>query len=138
MKPKVYIETSVVSYLTAWPSKNAYIAGHQDATRDWWERRRQDFDLFTSQLVIREAGAGDRQAAQQRLQILASLPLVDITQEAIELSQQLFNHGPLPPKAADDALHIALATVHKIDYLLTWNCKYIANAEMQKNNCPDL
>src|SRR5438552_3326008 len=132
MKPKVYIETSVVSYLTAWPSRNEFIASHQQVTREWWEQRRQDFDLFTSQLVIREAGAGDLQAAQQRLQILAPLPLIDITQEAIDLSQRLFNNGPLPPKAADDALHIALAAVHKIDYLLTWNCKHIANAEMQK------
>ena len=103
MKPKVYIETSVVSYLTAWPSRNDLIAGHQQATREWWEQRRQDFDLFTSQLVIREAGAGDRQAAQQRLQILAPLPLIDITQEAIDLSQQLFNNGPLPPKASSIA-----------------------------------
>ncbi|MEK7831222.1 MAG: type II toxin-antitoxin system VapC family toxin [Acidobacteriota bacterium] len=132
MRQKVYIETSVVSYLTARPSKNAYIAGHQDATKDWWDKRRAKFDLFTSQLTIREASAGDKQMAEQRLRILTTLSLVDVTQEAIDLSQRLFNNGPLPPKAADDALHIALAAVHGIDYLLTWNCKHMANAEMQK------
>lgn len=132
MKQRVYIETSIVSYLTARPSKNVFIAGYQQATQDWWNNRGQEFDLLTSQLVIREASAGDQQMAELRLGILALLPLVDITQEAIDLSQQLFNKGPLPPKAADDALHIALAAVHGIDYLLTWNCKHIANAEIQK------
>lgn len=132
MRAKVYIETSVVSYLTTRPSKNAFIAGYQQVTQDWWDRRRQDFDLFTSQLVIDEASAGDQQMAQQRLQVLAAIPLVDLKQEALDLAHQLVSGGPLPHKAADDALHIALAAVHGIDYLLTWNCKHIANAEMRQ------
>lgn len=132
MKAKVYIETSVVSYLTARPSKNAFIARYQQATQDWWQLRRHDFDLFTSLLVINEASAGDQQMAQQRLQVLATIPLVDLKQEARDLAHQLIDRGPLPAKAADDALHIALAAVHGLDYLLTWNCKHIANAEMRQ------
>lgn len=132
MRQKVYIETSVVSYLTARPSKNVFVAGYQQATQDWWNRRRQHFDLFTSFLVIDEAGAGDQQAAQERLQALDSIPLLDPKPEAIALSKQLVEPGPLPMKAKDDAVHIALAAVHGMDYLMTWNFKHIANAEMRR------
>ncbi len=131
MKPKVYIETTVASYLTARPNRDLIIAAHQQLTQEWWENRRTDFDLYVSQLVIQESSAGAAVMAQKRLEILDGLPLLDVNREAMSLARALVEKGPIPEKAAVDALHIAVATVHGIDYLLTWNCKHIANAEMQ-------
>ena len=106
-------------------------AAHQQVTQEWWAKRRAEFMLFVSQFVIQEAGMGDTAMAQKRLQELRSIPLLRVNPEAENLAQRLIADGPLPKKAAVDALHIAVATVHGIDYLLTWNCKHIANAEMQ-------
>lgn len=131
MSPKVYIETTVVSYLTARPGRDLIIAAHQQLTQEWWENRRTDFDLYSSQLVIQESSAGDAVMAQKRLEILNEIPLLDVNREAIFLARTLIEKGPIPERAAVDALHIAVATVHGMDYLLTWNCKHIANAEMQ-------
>jgi hypothetical protein len=131
MKPKVYLETTIPSYLMAWPSRDLVTAAHQQITREWWETRRQDFDLFISQMVIDEASAGDREAAARRLEILAALPLLDPGNEAAELAQALIEHVPLPESAAADALHIAIAVVNGMDYLLTWNCTHIANAALR-------
>jgi hypothetical protein len=94
-------------------------------------RRRDDFDLFISQFVIQEASMGEAAMAQKRLAALQSTPLLKVNQDTEELAQHLIAGGALPGKAAVDALHIAVATVHGMDYLLTWNCKHIANAEMQ-------
>jgi hypothetical protein len=131
MKPKVYIETTIVSYLTARASRDLIVAAHQQLTQEWWENRREYFDLYISQLVIQESGAGEALMAQKRLETLETIPLLDVRQEAIALAHALVETGPLPEKAAVDALHIAVATVHGMEYLLTWNCKHIANAEMQ-------
>jgi hypothetical protein len=131
MKPKVYIETTVVSYLTARPSRDLVIAAHQQLTQEWWDNRRTDFDLYASQLVIQESSAGDAVMAQKRLEILDAVPLLDVNREAISLARVLIEKGPIPEKAAVDALRIAVARVHGMDYLLTWNCRHIANAEMQ-------
>jgi hypothetical protein len=131
MKAKVYIETTIVSYLTARPSRDLVIAAHQQITQEWWTNRRTDFDLYASQLVIQESSAGDSQMAQLRLVALDETLLLDVNREAVDLSRMLIRKGPIPEKAAVDALHIAIATVHGMDYLLTWNCKHIANAEMQ-------
>jgi len=131
MNPKVYIETTVVSYLTARPSRDLIIAAHQQLTQEWWENRRANFDLYASQLVIQESGAGDAVMAQKRLEMLNEIPLLDVNQDAVSLARALVEKGPIPEKAAVDGLHIAVATVHGMDYLLTWNCKHIANAEMQ-------
>jgi hypothetical protein len=131
MKLKVYIETSVISYLTARPSRDLITAAHQQLTTDWWEDRRTDFDLYVSQLVVREASAGDENAASRRLEIIESIPLLELNAEALALARALLEEGPLPAKASEDALHIAIATVHGMDFLLTWNCKHIANAEMR-------
>ena len=133
MKPKVYIETSVVSYLTARPSRDPIIAAHQNLTRKWWEQERAKFELFTSRLVVDEARAGDPQAAKLRLEMLRAIPRLVLTRRAKELAREFINRGYLPLKATEDALHIATATVHKMDYLLTWNCKHIANADVQRN-----
>jgi predicted nucleic acid-binding protein len=130
-KPKVYIETTVVSYLTARPSRDLIVAAHHQLTQEWWEKRRANFDLYASQLVLQESRARDAVMAQQRLETLDEIPLLSVNQEAISLARALIERGPIPEKAAVDALHIAIATAHGMDYLLTWNCKHIANAEMQ-------
>ena len=128
MKPKVYIETTIPSYLTAWPSRDLIRAAHQQLTREWWDSRRPDFDLFTSQLVIEEAGAGDPIAAAERLRSLEGLRVLGTTPAAERLAVELVREVPLPEKAELDALHIAIAVVNRMDFLLTWNCSHIANA----------
>jgi len=129
--PKIYLETTIISYLAARPSKDLITAAHQQVTHDWWQYRRRDFDLFSSQLVIQESSAGDAAVAQTRLQLLSDISLVQVNVDCVSLARALVERGPIPEKAAVDALHIAIATVHGMDYLLTWNCKHIANAEMQ-------
>jgi hypothetical protein len=104
---------------------------HQQLTQEWWENRRVNFDLYASQLVIQESSAGDVAMAQRRLEVLDRIPLLDVNQESIALARILVEKGLIPGKAAVDALHIAIATAHGMDYLLTWNCRHIANAEMQ-------
>ena len=130
MKPKVYLETTIVSYLTARPSRDLIIAGHQQITQEWWDSQRDNYELFISQPVLTEAGMGEPLMAQSRLAVLNSLNLLATTGEALALAKKLIAPGPLPIKAATDALHIALAAHHGLDYLLTWNCKHIANAQM--------
>jgi predicted nucleic acid-binding protein len=133
MKAKVYIETSVISYLTSRPSQDIVIAGHQQTTRDWWATYRAQFDVVASQLVMQEASAGDPQAAEQCLAVLAEVELLAVTAEATALAQALVEGGPLPSQAAEDALHIAIAVTNGIEYLITWNCKHLANASMHKD-----
>ena len=128
MKPKVYIETTVISYLTARPSRDLVTAAYQQVTQDWWLDSRPHFDLFISQLVKDEAGGGDKSAAQKRLQALNGLPLLPTKQDALELAKAIMSQALIPQKASEDALHIALATTNGIDYLMTWNLKHIANA----------
>src|SRR2546425_9484285 len=110
MKPKVYLETTIPSYLTARPSRDLITAAHQQITREWWDTRRQDFDLFISQMVLDEASTGDQEAAARRVEILAPLPLLDPGEQGADLAQALIEHVPLPESAAADALHIALCT----------------------------
>ena len=131
MKPKVYIETTVVSYLTAWPSRDVVIAGYQQTTREWWRDAADRFELVASQLVINEASSGDPDAAKDRLAALDAVTLLDATNEAAELAEQLIQSGAVPAKAAEDAGHIAIAVTNGVDYLVTWNCRHIANATMR-------
>ena len=131
MKPKAYIETTIIGYLTARPSRDLIVAAHQQVTQEWWEKRRGSFDLYISQLVIQEAGAGDKQVAQQRLQVMEGLPLFELRQDAVALVRALVEKGVLPRKAAEDALHIPVATVHGMDYVLTWSLQHLANAAMR-------
>ena len=131
MKAKVYIETTVISYLTARPSRDVVIAGHQKITRDWWQTDRDKFDLMASQLVVREASEGDPQAAKERLEKLTTLTLLEVTEEAMTLAQELLTTRAVPEKAAEDALHLAIAVTNGVEYLLTWNCKHLANATMR-------
>ena len=131
MKPKVYLETTIASYLTAWRSRDLVMAGNQETTREWWENRRDAFELFVSQTVIKESSLGDPDAAQRRLEVLRPFPLLDITGEVATLAAELVARVPLPPKAQADAVHIAIAAVHRMNYLLTWNCTHIANATLR-------
>jgi hypothetical protein len=130
-KLKVYVETTVVSYLTARPSRNLRVAAHQEITADWWAHRRATFDLYMSQLVVDEAAAGDASAAQQRLSVLREIQKLELTSAVPQLAAQLVADAAIPREAGEDALHIAVATVHGMDYLLTWNCRHIANASMR-------
>lgn len=132
MKRRVYIETTIPSYLTAWPSRDLVRAAHQQITREWWDKRRAEFELYISQVVLRECQAGDATAAVERLKVLQDLPLLEQTEAATELAQALVAGVPLPERAAVDALHVALAAVHGMDFLLTWNCTHIANATLRE------
>src|SRR6516164_2073741 len=132
MAQRVYLETTIPSYLTAWPSRDLIIAGHQQLTQEWWRTRRNEFELYISQFVLDEASAGDAQAAQERLAILNPLPLLDISDAVPELASAILQSGIIPAKAARDAAHIAVSAVHGIDFLLTWNCAHIANAQIVK------
>jgi hypothetical protein len=131
VKSKIYIETTIVSYLTAWPSHDVIVAAHQQITDEWWRTKRQFFELFASQLVLREAQAGNEDMAQRRLSALEEVELLEVTEEALALAEDLLSKGPLPQKAEEDAVHIAVAVVNGMDYLITWNCKHIANARMR-------
>ena len=126
---KVYIETSIVSYLTARPAKTIIAAAWQGSTIDWWERKRHSFSLYTSELVVEEAGKGNYEAAERRLDSLKGIQRLAVTDEVVDLTEILLKKGALPQKAADDAMHVALSVYHQMDYLLTWNCRHIANAE---------
>lgn len=124
----VYIETSIVSYASAWPSRDIETSARQQQARDWWSQERPQFDLVISQLTLDEASAGDATAAADRLQLLDGLPLVDINPDTEELAERLLAAHTMPQKAAADALHVAAAALGGVKYLLTLNCKHIANA----------
>jgi predicted nucleic acid-binding protein len=128
MKSRVYIETSVISYLTARPSRDILVAANQQVTQEWWQDRREKFELYVSQLVEQEISSGDVEAISKRQQMLEGCDFLDITPEAVELAERLIKENAIPKQAAEDALHIAVATVSGMDYLLTWNFKHIANA----------
>lgn len=128
-KPTIYIETSVVSYLTARTNADLITAAHQKATQDWWSDRRQHFDLRVSAFVLAEAQAGHPDAAQRRLDALADISALELLPLIETLATALLASGSVPQKARLDALHIATAAVHGMNYLLTWNFRHIANAE---------
>ena len=132
MKPRLYVETTIPSYLTSRPSRDLIVAGHQQITREWWEKRRDAFQLYISQLVVDEASAGDPAAARERLKVIQDLPLLDITPEVEVLASGILASGIIPRKAATDAAHIAVAAVHGLDFLITWNCVHIANASIAR------
>jgi hypothetical protein len=119
MAKSIYLESSIVSYLSARRSRDLVQAARQATTWQWWDTRRADFDLYISQLVIREMSAGDPDAAEERLALLQGIALLDVDEDAEQLAQALLTEGPLPQKAAEDAVHLAVATVQGLDYLLT-------------------
>lgn len=130
-KRKIYVETSVISYLTARPSKTIIGAAHQQITLAWWELR-SDYELLVSQSVWQECAAGDPVAAQKRLAALEGIPVLAVTQDMIHLAESLIAQAIIPAKAIEDALHIAVSTLHHVDFLVTWNCRHIANPVIQE------
>lgn len=132
MSETVYIETSILGYLTARPSRDIVVAANIEVTREWWETRRNDFQLYSSQAVVKETSQGDAAIASQRLEIIRNLAFLDLNQSVLDLAEQFLERSNLPAKADVDAVHIAAATIHGMDYLLTWNCKHIANAQIQR------
>ena len=116
-----------MSYLAARPSRNLLTAAWQQVTTDWWSDRRHEFEVFTSELVVLESRAGDSEPAARRLALLKGIPELKITDEVKKLAASFIADGALPDRAQADALHIAVAVVHNIDYLLTWNCRHIDN-----------
>ena len=129
MKKRVYLETSVISYLCSRPSRDLITAANQQISREWWERRHLDFELVASRYVWIEASAGDPSAAQARLALLTGIAELPISPLVEPLAEALCMRDALPAKARLDALHVVAAAVAGVDYLLTWNCTHIANAE---------
>ena len=132
-KPSVYLETSVIGYATSRPSRDLVVAGRQQITQEWFDLQAQGYELFVSQLVASEASGGDKGAAQEREAFLRGIPRLAITDTVGDLAARLVGSGAVHRKAAEDALHIAVAAVHGVEYLLTWNCKHIANATMRQS-----
>ena len=126
----VYIETSVVSYLRQRPSSQVVMAAHQLLTHKWWDTERTNYELVVSQYVLDEASAGDPTLAAERLQLLDGIPLLPDAPEITQIADEIMSRAILPAKAQVDALHIATVAHHRIQYLLTWNCKHIANAKI--------
>jgi len=124
----IYIETSIISYLVARPSNNLISAARQKLTFDWWEQEREKYKIYISELVIAECSRGDKSAADRRLKIVKNIPVLKINADCIEVAELFFVKASLPEKARDDVLHIAIATHYKMDFLLTWNCRHLANA----------
>ncbi|MDE3057436.1 MAG: type II toxin-antitoxin system VapC family toxin [Bacteroidota bacterium] len=138
MKPKLYIETTIPSYLVSSLSRDLIVAGHQQITRLWWETRKSDFDIFISQFVINEASGGEESQAEKRLKAIEPFSQLEVTNDVLRLAEAFLSSKVVPKKAATDAAHIAVASVHGMDYLMTWNCAHIANATIfnaVKNIC---
>jgi predicted nucleic acid-binding protein len=131
VRPSVYVETSIISYLAARPSRDLIVAARQQVTHTWWRERRPAFELCVSQVVLDEILAGDPDAAERRTAFVAGIPVLDITPEVADLAVALIQRVPLPPRAGADAAHIAAAAYHRIGFLMTWNSTHIANAELR-------
>lgn len=131
MKSGVYIETSIISYLTARPANDIRSAARRNSTIDWWENHSRNFHVFVSEYVLTEVAGGDPEAAEKRLNAIQAIPILETTGPVREVAESLLHFGALPRQAELDAYHIAIAATHGMEYLLTWNCKHIANAVMR-------
>ena len=131
MKPSVYIESSVVSYYAARPSRDLVVACHQQLTHEWWASARSRYDCYVSPVVIEEISAGDAAAAERRLAAVAALPVLGVTSKANELAAEYLERLQIPDESQADAFHLALASWHGMHYLVTWNCRHIANARVR-------
>ena len=126
-KPTLYLESTIISYLAAHPSRDLIVAAHQQITREWWDRARLKFDLYISQAVLDEISVGDPDAVSRRLALAAKLPILALTETVETLAKQYLNKLGLPRGASLDVVHLASAVVYEMDYLLTWNCAHLAN-----------
>jgi hypothetical protein len=132
MNPRLYLETTIPSYLVARPSQDLRLAADQQATKEWWEQRRRDFELFISETVLSEAGRGDSAFAAARLDCIRGLRVLNDLPLAATVTKCLLADGIIPPIAADDATHLGLAAAHGMDFLLTWNCRHINNRALTR------
>ena len=130
--PQIYLETTVVSYLAAKSSRDLVVLAHQEITREWWELKRSRYEIFVSDLVYLEAERGDSRMSRQRLEIIKSFKVLAYSAKIEILAEQYAREIPLPPKAAADAIHLAIATHYNMDYLITWNCRHIANGFVRR------
>ena len=128
----VYIETTVISYLASRPSRDLLVAAHQQASYDWWKSRRSKFECFVSQVVLDEVAAGDVAASAKRMAFVTDIPVLQVDEKAEHLTEAILASGAIPVRAVRDAAHIAVAAVNSVDYLLTWNCKHLANAQIMR------
>lgn len=128
----VYLETTFISYLVSRPSRDLLVAAHQQTTQEWWIERREKFECHVSQVVIDEASAGDPEEAKKRMAMIGSFAVLEVTEEAESLTGAIMVSGVIPPHAVRDAAHIAVAAVNDMDYLLTWNCTHLANAQIMR------
>ena len=126
----VYIETSIVSYLRQKPSSQVVAAARQLLTHQWWNDERSKYQLVVSQFVIDEATVGDASLAAERLESLDGIPLLTLEPTIADIADEIMSRAILPETARTDALHIAMLAHHRIQYLLTWNCRHIANARV--------
>ena len=131
MKESIYLETTIISYYSSRPNRDIVIAGHQQITKDFVDKSALRYDIFVSELVIEECKSGDKEAAILRLELLKTFNLLELNDAALSLAKSLVSSKIVPNQYAEDALHIALATIHGMDYLVTWNCKNIANAHIR-------
>jgi hypothetical protein len=129
-RPTLYLETTIPSYYAARPSADLVLAAHQHLTRVWWDDHKAAYDIFVSELVLQEASRGDPDAAEKRGAVVVGFPILRVTEDAIHLARIYLKRLPLPPSADADALHLALATINGMDYLLTWNCRHIARGSV--------
>lgn len=128
----VYIETTIVSYLVANPSRDPLLAAHQQLTRRWWQEQRLAYHCLVSGETITEAARGDAEQARLRLEVMSNLPVLPITLHVENLADAILQSGSLPAAARSDAIHVAAATLAGVDFLLTWNCRHLANPHLQK------
>jgi predicted nucleic acid-binding protein len=148
MKKHVYIETTVVSYLTAKPSRDIMIAGHQEATRELWAKLSSRYETYVSALVFEEAGRGDPDQAQMRLAAIANFPMLDIEEEARSLAEKIITKKGIPAEYPEDALHIAVAAINGVEVIITWNFAHLNNpftrkkvrkiVEAEGYSCPEI
>jgi predicted nucleic acid-binding protein len=132
MKESIYIETSVVSYYVSKPSRDIIVLAHQQITSGWWPKAVKRFDVYISEVVVEEAAAGNKESAEQRLNKLKDFPCLELTEKVEKTAQIYMEKLSIPKKALRDAAHLAVASVHNIDYLVTWNCVHLANGEIIK------
>lgn len=132
MQPTVYIETTVISYLTARPSRDLIIAAHQQITHEWWDMALPHFEAFISPIVLEEISRGDEQAAKLRLESVSSFLLLEVLPEVRDLAESYFSAIEIPEKARADSYHLALATWHGMDFMVSWNCTHIVSGRVKK------
>ncbi len=132
MVTTVYIESTIISYLAAKPSRDLIVAAHQQITNEWWDTIKQQVECYISPFVIQEISAGDQEVAKRSLDLIEDLSILEVNKEIQNLAQKYFAALDIPEKSRLDAFHLALSVWHEIDYLLSLNCKHIVSGRIKK------